>query len=105
MENKDENVHRFALSAIRGELLERKREFWDFIHGLPIIHSKDYERDRERERKERGKWERKKRKRDQNIIIKDKNINCDISRDLLVNLKMFVRHLAVYVLIGLSRLV
>ena len=24
--NKDENVHRFALSAIRGELLERERE-------------------------------------------------------------------------------
>ena len=24
--NKDENVHRFALSAIRGELLERQRE-------------------------------------------------------------------------------
>ena len=23
--NKDENVHRFALSAIRGELLERER--------------------------------------------------------------------------------
>ena len=25
-QNKVENVHRFALSAIRGELLERKRE-------------------------------------------------------------------------------
>ena len=24
--NKDENVHKFALSAIRGELLERERE-------------------------------------------------------------------------------
>ena len=24
--NKDENVHRFALSAIRGEILERERE-------------------------------------------------------------------------------
>ena len=24
--NKDENVHRFALSAIRGDLLERERE-------------------------------------------------------------------------------
>ena len=24
--NKDKNVHRFALSAIRGELLERERE-------------------------------------------------------------------------------
>ena len=51
-------MHRFALSAIRGELLERekkrkkererkkerkrKREKErDIIHGLPIIHSKD----------------------------------------------------------------
>ena len=39
-EKKDENVHRFTLSAIRGELLE-KEIFWDIIHGLPIIHSKD----------------------------------------------------------------
>ena len=42
---KDENAHRLALSAKRGELLvserERKRKFWDIIHGLPIIHSKD----------------------------------------------------------------
>ena len=38
--NKDENVHRFALSAIRWELLEREREFWNIIHGLPVIHSK-----------------------------------------------------------------
>ena len=32
------------MSAIRGELLEREREkeFWDIIHGLPIIHKKIY---------------------------------------------------------------
>ena len=40
----DENVHRFALSASRGELLEKEREFWDIIHWLPIIHSKDFTR-------------------------------------------------------------
>ena len=41
--NKVENVHRFALSALRGEFIEekREREFWDIIHGLPIFHSKD----------------------------------------------------------------
>ena len=42
VKNKDENVHRFALSAIRGELLERERE---------------------REKEERGKRERKKREK------------------------------------------
>jgi hypothetical protein len=36
--NKDENVHRFELSAIRGELLERERE-----------------KEREKERKERAR--------------------------------------------------
>ena len=44
-EKKDENGHRFALSAKRGKLLEkekkRERLFWDIIHGLPFIHSKD----------------------------------------------------------------
>ena len=61
---KDENVHRYPLCAIRGELLEREREKEreierekeekdrererkrerDIIDGLPIINSKDYER-------------------------------------------------------------
>ena len=55
------NIHRFPLSAIRGELLKRKRgrQFWDIIHVLPIIHSKDQERERERERDRKG--ERKQR--------------------------------------------
>ena len=44
-DNKDENVHKFSLSAIRGELLEREREkerelVLGYL-GLPIIHSKD----------------------------------------------------------------
>ena len=58
--NKDENVHRFALSAKERNFWrekereiekerqrklekerERKRQFWDNIHGLTIIHSKD----------------------------------------------------------------
>ena len=38
--NKDENAHRFALSAIRWEILERERK-------------RERERERERERKER----------------------------------------------------
>ena len=54
-ENKDENVHRFALSAIRGELLEREREkeidsfgilYTDYL--LSIVKIK-----RERKRKKR----------------------------------------------------
>ena len=41
-DNKDKNVHGFALSTLPGELLEREeRESWDIIHGLPIIHGKD----------------------------------------------------------------
>ena len=41
--NKEENVDIFAFSAIRGKLLERerKRQFWDNIHRLPIFYSKD----------------------------------------------------------------
>ena len=40
--NKDENVRRFAWSAISGELLKREKEtVWDIIHGLPIINDKD----------------------------------------------------------------
>ena len=43
--NKDEIAHRFALSAIREELLEREREtekeiVLGYHHGLPITHSK-----------------------------------------------------------------
>ena len=48
--NKDKNVHRFALSAIRGELLERERDSFEiFLTGylLSIV------RLRERVRKER----------------------------------------------------
>ena len=43
--NKDENVHRFAYSAIRRELLERERE---------KNRGREKERDRERE-KERNR--------------------------------------------------
>ena len=52
--NKDENVQRFELSEIRGELLERERE-------------KERDRKKEREREKRGrereKEKEKKRKR------------------------------------------
>ena len=58
--NKDENFHRFELSAIRGELLEREREMKE--------RGKREERERkergkrgERERKERGKREERER--------------------------------------------
>ena len=50
--NKDENVHKFALRAIRGELLERERD-------------KEREEEGERERKKKIKRESKReRERD-----------------------------------------
>ena len=51
--NKDENVHRFALSAIRGELLEREREK-EREKEKEKEREKNRERERERER-ERGR--------------------------------------------------
>ena len=52
--NHDEKVHRFALSAIRGEVLERERvrdSFWILYTGylLSIVKTMS-EIDRERER-------------------------------------------------------
>ena len=46
--NKDENFHRFALSAIRGKLLERERE----------EREKERERNRQREREREKEVER-----------------------------------------------
>ena len=64
--NKDENVNRFALSAIRGGLLEREREkerdreeseiFWDIIHGLPMREISKYHHKRE---KQKVLWDKK----------------------------------------------
>ena len=61
--NKDENVHRFALSAIRGDLLEGEREkkrerdsFGILYTGYLFIVKIKREIERERER-ERGKRE------------------------------------------------
>ena len=48
--NKDENVHRFELSAIRGELLERERE-------------KEREKERGRREGERGREREREGKR------------------------------------------
>ena len=68
LHNKDENVHRFALSVIRGELLrekerERERYFQDIIHGSPVIHrvkiKREIEREREKERERKRGRERK----------------------------------------------
>ena len=65
--NKDENVHRFALSAIRGELFERekreklrerKRE-----NKREKARERKIERERERE-KERGRERERQRKRE-----------------------------------------
>ena len=44
--NKDKNIHRVALNAIRGELLERERE---------RKKEREKKKERERERKEREK--------------------------------------------------
>ena len=49
--NKDYNVHRFALSAINGELLERERE-----------RKKEKEKERKRKREKERERERKKEK-------------------------------------------
>ena len=71
MNNKDENVHKFTLSAIRGKLLQRKRErqFWDILTGyLLSIEKIKIEREKERE-KERERKREKKRERE---IQKDK---------------------------------
>ena len=51
-ENKDENVHRFALSAIRGKLL------------------RETEREREKEIERERETKRGKRERDQKIVDK-----------------------------------
>ena len=54
--------------------------FWDIIHGLPIIYSKDYFRDRERGKLEEreGKEREGRRERERYLnIIKDKNKKCD----------------------------
>ena len=52
------NVHRFALSAIRGELLQREREIVLEYYGLLIINSKDQERERKRQRNRERQRER-----------------------------------------------
>jgi hypothetical protein len=75
-ENKDENVHRFALSAITGELLKRERErekkrererdsFGILYTGylLSIVNIKR-EIERERKREIEQKRERKERERE-----------------------------------------
>ena len=65
-ENKGENAHRFSLSAIRGELLERERDNFGILYTgylLSIVKiEKEIERMRERERER----EREKKKRDSN---------------------------------------
>ena len=53
--NKDENAYRFALSAIRGELLEREKEIVLGYTGyqlsiVKIKRERRRERERERER-------------------------------------------------------
>ena len=60
LKNKDETVHRFALSALRGELLEREREkdreresigilFTGYLLSIVKIE-REIERERKRER-------------------------------------------------------
>ena len=54
--NKDENVHRFALRAIRGELLESERE---------RVKERERKREKKREReRKRDKVRERERKRD-----------------------------------------
>ena len=64
--NKDENVHKFALSAIRGKLLEREREkirdivleYFTRVTYYPQQRLKE----RDRKRKREGERERKKKR-------------------------------------------
>ena len=46
--NKDENVHRFALSAIRGDILERERE--REFEKRERKRDREFEKEREKER-------------------------------------------------------
>ena len=51
--NKDENVHRYALSAISGEFLERERDSFGILYTgylLSILRLREREIERERER-------------------------------------------------------
>ena len=67
--NKDENVHRFALRATRGKLLETGREKERDRDSLGILYTgyllsivnikKEIERERKERRREREKKERK----------------------------------------------
>ena len=55
--NKDENVHRFAC-AIRGELLERKRDSFEILYTGYIFYIVNIKREIEKDRK-RKKIERR----------------------------------------------
>ena len=65
--NKNENVHRFALSTIRGKLLERERE-----------------RKRERERERERKREKEKEREGEREIEREQILN-EIDTHLFVN--------------------
>ena len=49
--NKDENAHRFALNAIRGELFKRERDSFGISYMGYLLSIVKIERDRDRERK------------------------------------------------------
>jgi hypothetical protein len=56
--NKNENAHRFALSAIRGEILERERYI-----------EKERKREKEKERKREKEKERKREIEREKVIV------------------------------------
>ena len=60
--NKDENVHRFALSAIRGELLERERDSFGILNTGYLLSLEKREREKEREREEEREREKERGK-------------------------------------------
>ena len=59
LKKKVENVHRFALSTIRGELLQRERS-----------KERERERERERDREREGKRERERERKKISIFKK-----------------------------------
>ena len=78
--NKDENVHGFASSAIRGELLEREREREkERKRETERWRDREKERDRERERQtDRQKWDKKASVKGVSHLRKNQRISRDL---------------------------
>ena len=81
--NKDENVHRFALSAIRGKLLERKRErdIFGILYKGYLLSIVKIKKERERERESEREREREREKEKGNCLIYRDLLNSNIKKE------------------------